>query len=197
MEYKALNWMTKLGVGLVVGSVALTQFFFTVDGGQRGILFDRFHGVKPKVYGEGMHFLIPAIQTPKIFEIRTRPQVISSRTGTRDMQTVAISLRILFRPDPEFLPTIYLNVGEDFEQRIIPSIGNEVLKAVVAQYNADQLLTQREKVSAEIKEILVNRAADFHLFLDDVAITHLEFGKEFTSAIEGKQVAQQNAEKYI
>jgi regulator of protease activity HflC (stomatin/prohibitin superfamily) len=159
------------------------------------ILFDRFKGVKPKVYGEGMHLLIPMIQVPKIFEIRTRPVVINSRTGTRDMQTVAISLRFLFRPDPEFLPTIFLNLGADYEERIMPSIGNEVLKAVVAQYNADQLLTQREKVSAEIKEILVNRAADFHIFLDDVAITHLEFGREFTSAIEGKQVAQQNAEK--
>jgi len=188
---------TRLGVGLVGAGVALTQFFFTVDGGERGILFDRFRGVIPKVYGEGMHFRIPFVQVPKIFEIRTRPQVIHSASGTRDLQMANISLRILFRPDPEFLPKIFLNLGENFEERVLPSIGNEVLKAVVAQYNADQLLTQREKVSAEIKEVLTNRAADFNILLDDVAITHLNFGKEFTQAIEGKQVAQQNAEKYI
>jgi regulator of protease activity HflC (stomatin/prohibitin superfamily) len=66
---------------------------------------------------------------------------------------------------------------------------------VVAQYNADQLLTQREKVSGEIKEILTSRASEFHIFIDDVAITHLQFSREFTASIEGKQVAQQNAEK--
>jgi prohibitin 1 len=194
---KLLDWTTRIGLGLIGGGVVLTQCFFTVDGGERGILFDRFRGVIPKVYGEGMHFRIPFVQSPKIFEIRTRPRVIPSSSGTRDLQTANISLRILFRPDPEFVPTIYLNLGENYEERVLPSIGNEVLKAVVAQYNADQLLTQREKVSAEIKEVLVNRAADFHILLDDVAITHLSFGKEFTQAIEGKQVAQQNAEKYL
>ncbi len=192
---KLLDWTTRIGFGLIAGGVVLTQCFFTVDGGERGILFDRFRGVIPKVYGEGMHFRIPFVQTAKIFEIRTRPRVIPSASGTRDLQTANISLRILYRPDPEFVPTIYLNLGENYEERVLPSIGNEVLKAVVAQYNADQLLTQREKVSAEIKEVLVNRAADFHILLDDVAITHLSFGHEFTQAIEGKQVAQQNAER--
>lgn len=192
---KFLDWTTRLGFGLIAGGIGLTQFFFTVDGGERGILFDRFRGVIPKVYGEGMHPRIPFVQSSRIFEIRTRPLIIHSASGTRDLQMANISLRMLFRPDAEFLPTIYLNLGENYEERVLPSIGNEVLKAVVAQYNADQLLTQREKVSAEIKEVLINRAADFHILLDDVAITHLNFGKEFSQAIEGKQVAQQNAEK--
>eukprot|EP00830_Metopus_es_P008757 TRINITY_DN18502_c0_g1_i1.p1 TRINITY_DN18502_c0_g1~~TRINITY_DN18502_c0_g1_i1.p1 ORF type:complete len:328 (-),score=90.45 TRINITY_DN18502_c0_g1_i1:65-949(-) len=192
---KMLNWTIKVGLGLIAAGAAVTKLFFTVDGGERAIVFDKFQGVKPKVYGEGMHFIIPVIQKPKIYEIRTRPRILHSNTGTRDMQVADISLRILFRPDPNFLAKIFLNLGENYEERVLPSIVNEVLKAVVAQYNADQLLTQREKVSAEIKEILKTRAAEFHIILDDAAITHLQFGKEFTQAIEGKQVAQQNAEK--
>jgi len=61
---------------------------------------------------------------------------------------------------------------------------------VVAQYNADQLLTQREKVSLEIREILSKRAKDFNIVLDDVSITHLQFSKDFATSIEKKQVAQ-------
>lgn len=127
--------------------------------------------------------------------MRTRPQLIHSQTGTRDMQTVELSLRILFRPKEEGLRYILDNLGIDYDQRAIPSIGNEVLKSVVAQYNADQLLTQREKVSLEIREVLAKRAKEFEIILDDVSITHLQFSKDFAQSIEKKQVAQQEAEK--
>jgi prohibitin 1 len=92
------------------------------------------------------------------------------------------------------LSEIYSTLGTDFDDRILPSLGNEVLKSVVAQYNAEELLSKRAQVSAAIHKTLVERASKFNLVLDDVAITHLTFGKEFAKAIEHKQVAQQEAE---
>jgi hypothetical protein len=76
---------------------------------------------------------------------------------------------------------------------------NEVTKAVVAQYNAAELLTKREIVSRQVRDLLTQRSADFRILLDDVAITHLAFSKEYTAAVEAKQVAQQDSEraKYI
>merc|ERR1712032_173761 len=61
--------------------------------------------------------------------------------------------------------------------------------------NAEQLLTQREHVSAEIREAIVQRARQFNILMDDVSITHLTYGKEFARAIEEKQVAEQDAER--
>jgi prohibitin 1 len=90
---------------------------------------------------------------------------------------------------------LYRELGTDFDERVLPSIGNEVLKSVVAQYNAEDLLSKRGEVSDRIKKELIKRGEQFYLTLDDVAITHLTFGREYMKAIEAKQVASQEAER--
>merc|ERR1712176_1091856 len=152
-------------------------------------------GIRPDVKGEGTHFVVPVIQKPIILDIRTRPREIPSVTGTKDLQMVNIKLRVLWRPVVEKLPQLYRELGLDYDERVLPSIGNEVLKSVVAQYNAEELLSKREEVSERIKAELMKRATNFHITLDDVAITHLTFGNEFMKAIEAKQVASQEAER--
>merc|ERR1712002_111285 len=116
-------------------------------------------------------------------------------TGSKDLQNVNITLRILYRPLPSALPNIYTTLGADYDDRVLPSITNEVLKAVVAEFDAGELITQRELVSARVNTELTKRAGQFGIILDDISITHLTFGREFTQAVELKQVAQQEAER--
>ena len=97
MAAQLFNRLGQLGVGLAVGGAVINNALYNVDGGHRAVIFDRFTGVKDQVAGEGTHFMIPWVQKPIIYDIRSRPMNVPSVTGSKDLQNVNITLRILYR----------------------------------------------------------------------------------------------------
>ena len=137
--------------GLAVGGGIFTSVaaasLYNVDAGHRAVIYDRFQGVKNVIKQEGTHFLVPILQRAIIYDVRTSAYSVKhQKASTQDLQQAFISLRVLSHPAIEKLPQIYSELGLHYAETVLPSVSQEILKSVVAQYNADQLLTQREQV---------------------------------------------------
>ncbi|EYU32446.1 hypothetical protein MIMGU_mgv1a018532mg [Erythranthe guttata] len=156
----AASALIKLGIVAGLGIYGIGNSLYNVEGGHRAIVFNRIVGIKDKVYPEGTHFMIPWFERPVVYDVRARPHLVESTSGSRDLQMVKIGLRVLTRPIPDQLPTVYRTLGENYNERVLPSIIHETLK----------------NVSREIRKLLTERAASFNIALDDVSITSLTFG---------------------
>jgi prohibitin 1 len=107
MAQQALGWVYRLAVPAAVGVSLFNSAIYDVQGGKRAVIFDRLSGVKDEVVNEGTHFLIPWLQKSIIYDVRTKPRQISTTTGSKDLQMVTLSLRVLHRPEVKALPKIY------------------------------------------------------------------------------------------
>lgn len=97
------KWAIPAGAAFALANSAM----YDVKGGSRAVIFDRLSGVKENVIQEGTHFLVPWLQRPIVFDIRTKPRNISTTTGSKDLQMVSLTLRVLHRPEVRLLPKIY------------------------------------------------------------------------------------------
>lgn len=104
---RALQSLYRLAVPGAIAAFFVQQSLYDVKGGTRAVIFDRLSGVKETVVNEGTHFLIPWLQRSIIFDVRTKPRNISTTTGSKDLQMVSLTLRVLHRPEVRMLPKIY------------------------------------------------------------------------------------------
>ena len=102
-----LSFVYRSVIPLAVGASLLQQSLYDVRGGTRAVIFDRLAGVKETVVNEGTHFLVPWLQRAIVFDVRTKPRNIATTTGSKDMQMVSLTLRVLHRPEVKALPKIY------------------------------------------------------------------------------------------
>lgn len=97
----AVSFLTNIAraaFGLGAAATLLNASMYTVDGGERAVIFDRVRGVLDKTAEEGTHFLVPWLQKPFIYDIRMKPHTFSSISGTKDLQMVNLTLRVLSKP---------------------------------------------------------------------------------------------------
>jgi regulator of protease activity HflC (stomatin/prohibitin superfamily) len=172
----------------------LANPFVQVQSGYAGVL-SNFGSVAPNPLYPGLHLAIPFYQT--INQVSVQPQTISSDESgsTHDLQLIDTSIAVTFHVNADAAPDFYQNF-RDFDtlgQRVIaPAVSNDV-KAVTANYDAEELVTKRDIVDAQIKALIVASLAPYHLTVEAVNVSNFAFSDAYTQAIERKQVAQQQA----
>lgn len=172
--------------------------FVIVNAGKRGVVM-QFGEVQDRVLDEGLHAIIPGVNTVKKISIRVQKNTFKDNAASRDLQTVTTEVAVNWRIEPNKVNDIYQQVGE--EERIVDSIirpaVSEVLKAATAKKTAEQIITQRNDLKNEIDENLQNRLSPYGLIVDHVSLIDFTFSDEFAKAIEAKQIAEQEAKRAI
>jgi regulator of protease activity HflC (stomatin/prohibitin superfamily) len=181
---------------LIIIGVVVSSSVQIVDSGNRGVLL-HWNAVDTSSLPleEGLHFVIPFQDAVVNMEVRTLKFVKSTSSASQDLQTVTTEVTVNYRPSPTSVHILYKEVGLDYENRVIQPAVEEVVKQVTARYNAEELITKRPLVKADIEQEITTRLNVYNIITDVISITDFQFSALFASAIESKVEAEQKAQK--
>ena len=179
-------------VAIVIG--ILSTCFTVVQAGRTGVVLT-FGAVSDEVLNEGIHFKIPFVQ--QVLQINNRTQKIETQgtASSKDLQIVSYVVAVNYRVNTTASADLYKNVGADYSNVIIAPAIQESIKAVTAQFTAEQLITERQNVGDQIKEALSEKIGTYGITVEIFNIVNFDFSDEFNAAVEAKQTAQQQALK--
>ena len=184
--------ITVLAVIAVIGLVVVTSVFVRVPSGYRGVLMT-FGKVEDTVFQEGLNYKVPFSQTVVLMNVQIQKAESTEATVTQDLQEVATTVAVNFRLNPGKVNEIYKDLREDYVTRVIKPNIEESLKAVTADFRAEELVTKRAEVKATFDDILVERLSVFNIDVISVSLTDFQFSASFAQAIEAKVIAEQMA----
>jgi regulator of protease activity HflC (stomatin/prohibitin superfamily) len=190
----------KLVVGaiivLIIIGVVASSSVKIVDAGNRGILTHwSAVDLTSAPLDEGIHFVIPFQDEVVQMEVRTLKYDTSTRSASKDLQTVQTTVTVNYHPDTERVHFLYKEIGLSYENRVIQPAIDETVKQVSANYNAEELITKRPLVKADIENAIRERLTQFYVVTEVISITDFEFSPLFAKAIESKVEAEQKAQK--
>ena len=175
---------------VLVVIILLANSFSVVEAGHTGVVVT-LGKVTERTLQEGLHMKIPFIQDIVMIDNRIVKLEVLTEAFSKDLQTVNTTLAINYRVDTSKSYSIYKNIGPNYEDVLITPAVNEVLKATTALYTAEESVTNRNMISEGLVAGLNEKLNKEGLYITDVNIINFDFSEAFITAIEEKQVAQQ------
>jgi prohibitin 2 len=187
--------VNKIGIAVVViiaiiVIVVVSQSIATVQAGYRGVVL-HLGAVQDRVLGEGLHFRTPFVEQVVQMEVRTQKFQAEVSAASKDLQEVRSTIALNYRIDPQQVNRIYQQLGVNYQDRVISPTIQESVKASVAKFNAEELITQRETAKDAIAQTIRTTLSSNNLVVQNVFITDFQFSQSFSDQIEQKVVAFQ------
>ena len=179
-----------LGVAFIIVLIVIFASLTTVPTGFVGVK-TKFGKVQEDVIQEGLNVKAPFIE--KIVKIDCKTKKIEETTegSTKDMQTANVSIAVNYNVVKETANKLYKEVGTEFESILIEPAIQESIKSAMAQYTAEELITQRAAVSNKIQETLIGKISERGFSVTEFNLTNIDFSEAYDKAIEAKAVKQQ------
>lgn len=187
---------------IIVLIILATSSFVIVESGHVGVV-RTLGAVQPKPLPEGFHFKKPFIDKIEQVDIRLTKAQSKSAAASKDLQTVETQVTVQYSLTGPTAPETFQKIGnrDIVAATVIEPAIQESVKAITAQYTAEQLVTKRAEVKLQIQEAIDNfigvtlkdKDVPNALKISNVAITDFEFSDEFNRAIELKVKAEQEA----
>lgn len=179
---------------LIIIGVVVSASVKIVDAGNRGVLLHwNAVDLSAPPLDEGIHFLVPFQDDIVQMEVRTLKYDKDTRSASKDLQSVETTVTVNYHPNKERVHVLFKEIGLDYENRVIQPAIEETVKQVTANYNAEELITKRPLVKADIEDAIRERLNQFDVITEVISITDFEFSALFNKAIESKVEAEQNA----
>lgn len=177
----------------IVIIIVMAESVVIVQAGHRGVVL-YLGAVENRVLGEGVHFITPFAEQVIQLEVRTLKYQAEASAASNDLQEVQTVIALNYHIDPSDANVIYQQLGADYSDRIIAPTIQESVKASVAKFNAEELITKRETAKGVIADAIRNTLSDRNIVVETVFITDFKFSQAFADQIESKVVAFQ---KYL
>ena len=196
MKSSNFSYIAAAAVLLLLVVAIIFKPFVIINAGERGVLME-FGQVQPQILDEGLHPIIPVVNTVKTLSVRVQKHQIPAQAASKDLQDVFTDVALNWHIIPEKTNVVFQQIGDEAEvvERIINPAIEEVLKAAMALYTAEQIITKRGEVKAGIDELLTSRLAQYNIAVDDISLVNIHFSQRFSEAVEAKQIAEQEAKR--
>jgi prohibitin 2 len=180
-------------IGVIMLIIVLASAIRIVEAGHRGVLLN-FGAVDTSVaLSEGIHFVVPFRDNVVQLEVRTQKIVENAASASRDLQDVSTQVALNYHINPDTAQILYQQLGFDYANRVVSPAIQESVKQVTARFNAENLITNRETVKAEIENQIKQRLAVYNVEVEAISITEFQFSEQFRRAVESKVEAEQRA----
>jgi regulator of protease activity HflC (stomatin/prohibitin superfamily) len=173
--------------------IVISESVVIVQAGHRGVVL-YVGAVENRVLGEGVHFIIPFAEQVVPLEVRTLKYQAEASAASNDLQQVESVIALNYHLNPADVNKVYQQLGPDYADRVIAPTIQESVKASVAKYDAEELITKREIVKGVIADAIRNSLSAKDMIVETIFITDFRFSPAFSSQVEDKVVAYQ---KYL